>query len=153
MTPHLLPTNMASLETALESAVVLSWKELLRPRDRGVVLLECATAPERCLRYLKIWLSTQAGCDLICEYWASAGIPACGVTFSNGYQSILLTEMLENLLQHHEGSADFLSGETILNVIVIAPPSTEDTTKATASMTEAYRRLGLTFGKLPAMAA
>jgi hypothetical protein len=146
------PATNLQLEQVLESAVILSWNELLSGSDSAVVQVEYATAPEPCLQYLKIWRSTkQKQWELICEYWISAGSPGAphiGLTFGRGYHSGRLTEILESVLQHQGGIPDALSGETKVNVIVIALPSAHESLSATRCISEAYEQRGLSFASM-----
>ena len=151
MTPYVAPIGTSPIEEMLESAVVLSFSELLQEPRKGMVHVEYGTAPEPSLQYLKMWRSeNHKGWDLICEYWASsgsAGSPERGLTFSNGCHSESLAEMLENSLSHHRGLPPALSGETKLNLILVASPTEEDVRKAATCMTAAYQRLGLVFAE------
>lgn len=156
MIPTMAPMQRVQIARVLESAVVLSWKDLLHPSKEGLVHVEYGTAPELSLQYLKIWLSTTRGAwDLICEYWMSSGssrVPAAGLTFSNGYHSADLALMLEQMMQHHDGFPNSLSGESAVNLIQVHSPTERDRVKAGACMTEAYHRLGLPFAATPGAA-
>lgn len=147
MMPYMPPIKRVQIDRVLESAVVLSWKDLLHTAKEGLVHVEYGTAPEPSLQYLKIWLSTARGTwDLICEYWMSAGsskVPVAGLTFSNGYYSADLAQMLANMMRHQEGFPNSLCGESGVNLIQVQPPTESDRLKAGACMTEAYHRLGL----------
>lgn len=149
-------TQRVEIARVLESAVVLSWKELLDKSKEGLVHVEYGTAPEPSLQYLKVWRSTTRGTwDLICEYWASSGsstLPAAGLTFSSGYHSADLARMLEQMMQHHDGFTDSLSGESGVNLIQVQSPTEGDRVIADARMTEAYHRLGLLFAASPGAA-
>jgi hypothetical protein len=144
------------IEQILESAVILSWNELLSGSDSAIVHVEYATAPEACLQYLKIWQSTKrAQWDLICEYWisaGSAGAPQIGLTFGRGYRSPRLTEILESILRHQGGIPDALSGETKLNLIIVALPTAQERLSATRCIAEAYQQRGLSFATMRAQA-
>jgi len=141
-------TNLR-IEHILESAVVLSWNELLSGCDSGIIHVEYATAPEPCLQYLKIWRSARRGkWDLICEYWisaGSAGAPKIGLTFGRGHHSARLTEILESVLRHHSDVPDALSGETKLNLIVVGLPTPQESLGATKCISDAYEQRGLSF--------
>jgi hypothetical protein len=149
-------TSLASaidlqIEHILESAVILSWNELVSGSDSAMIQVEYATAPEPCLQYLKTWRSTKRGeWDLICEYWisaGSAGAPKIGLTFGAGYHSACLTEILESVLRHQGDIPDPLSGETKLNLIIVALPTQEESLRATRCISEAYEQRGLSFIK------
>jgi len=150
MTSLAPPINL-QIEQVLESAVILSWNELLSGFDSATVHVEYATAPEPCLQYLKIWGSTEKGkWKLICEYWisaGSAGAPHIGLTFGRGYDSPRLTKILESILRHQSGIPDALSGETKLNLIVVGLPTAQETLSATRCMSGAYEQRGLSFAR------
>lgn len=157
MVPHPPPAERIRIDHVLESAVVLSWKELLRGRRAGVVHVEYGVAPEPSLQYVKIWLSTRrASWDLMCEYWMCAGpsrIPTAGLTFSNGYYSAALKRILEHMMRRQDGVPNSLSGESGVNLILVEPPTRGEELRARDYMTEAYRRIGLEFVKTPNGAA
>jgi hypothetical protein len=149
-------TQRVQIARVLESAVVLSWKDLFHKSKEGLVHVEYGTAPEPSLQYLKVWLSTTRGTwDLICEYWTSSGsskLPAAGLTFREGYHSADLAMMLEQMMQHRDGFADSLSGASGVNWIQVRLPAEGDRVIAGACMTEAYHRLGLLFAGSPGSA-
>jgi hypothetical protein len=149
-------TQRVQIARVLESAVVLSWKDLFHKSKEGLVHVEYGTAPEPSLQYLKVWLSTTRGTwDLICEYWTSSGsskLPAAGLTFHEGYHSADLAMMLEQMMQHRDGFADSLSGASGVNWIQVRLPAEGDRVIAGACMTEAYHRLGLLFAGSPGSA-
>lgn len=149
MIPHTVPPQRVQIDRVLESAVVLSWKEVLQRRKDGIVHIEYDTAPEPSLQYVKIWVSTRRGLwDLICEYWMAQGtsrVPTRGLTFSNGYHSLQLQHILEHTLGHGDGIADPLSGDTSVSLILVHPPTIDDRQNATDCITEAYNRIGLAY--------
>jgi hypothetical protein len=151
MTSLASATNL-QIEHILESAVILSWKELLSGSDSAMVHVEYATAPEPCLQYLKIWRSAKRGeWDLICEYWISAGpagAPRIGLTFGPDYHSARLIEILDSVLRHQRDVPDILSGETKLNLIVVALPTPQEILSATRCISEAYEQRGLSFASM-----
>src|SRR5690349_7279192 len=78
-----------SLERALESAIVVSWTDLMHGSQTGLVHVEYGFAPTGTLDYLKVWSSITRGHWLLaCEYWMSAtAFHDIGVRFDNGYES------------------------------------------------------------------
>lgn len=148
----LAPATNLQIEDVLESAVILSWSELLSSAESAMVHVEYATAPEPCLQYLKIWRSRkQAQWDLICEYWVSAGptgAPHMGLTFGRGYHSPCLTKILESILRHQGGIPDALSGKTKISLIVVGLPTPQEKLSATRCMSEAYQQRGLSFAAM-----
>jgi hypothetical protein len=149
MTTYPVQETPTQIKDLLESAIVVSWKELLQSSLTAVVQIEYGTAPEPSLQYVKVWLSTVRGIwDLVCEYWMSAGAqqtPAIGLTFSNGFYSECLARMLQDVLQHRNGIPSCLSGDTAVDLIVINSPTQQDSRNARKCMAQAYQRLGITF--------
>jgi hypothetical protein len=141
------------IDRILESAVVLSWKDLVHPSQRGPIDIEYAPTTDR--PYLKIWqLSRRGAWILVCEYWmtrrptgASVGRP----TFSNGYHSAGLAEMLEVIMQHQDNFAPGLNFGT--GLIQVTPPTEQENLKSGACMRHVYESFGLTFAHIPAAAA
>jgi hypothetical protein len=157
MIPGKAPTKRAQIDRVLESAVVLSWNDLVKGSHPGTIDIEYGTAPEPSLQYLKIWLSTARGTwDLICEYWISSGsspVPAAGLTFSNGYYSSDLKQMLEHLMRHQVSIPDLLSGKSGVSLMRIQPPTKDIRLQAGSCMKEACQRLGLVCPSIPESAA
>ena len=100
--PHRTLPISIEMGRILKSAVVLSWKDLFPVSQGGLVHIEYV--PGNRLPYLKIWRLTGKGeWSLVCEYrmpGEPAHIPVAGITFSNGYYSAGLAEMLEVIMQH-----------------------------------------------------
>lgn len=151
------PIKRIPIDRALESAVVLSWNDLVKGSHPGIVHVEYGTAPEPSLQYLKIWLSKAPGkWDLFCQYWITLGsspTPAAGLTFGNGYYSSDLKQMLGHLMRHQDNFPDPLSGKSGVNLILVPPPTEDDRLQAGACIREAYRRLGLVCPSIPETAA
>lgn len=126
------------LDRMLESAVILSWQDLPHALEPGLVHIEYA--PGRALDYLKIWqLVAKGAWSLICEYWMvpkPAGAPE-RLTFSNGYHSERLAQMLEEIMQHQENFT--ASKGPGAGMIQISQPSEESKQTARACM-KAYEQ-------------
>jgi hypothetical protein len=141
-------TTMVSvqLDRLLESAVVLSWTDLVHPFQRGIIQIEYAAAAR--LPYLKVWQLTAKGqWSLVGEYWmerGATGIPVEGMTFSNDYHSAGLAEMLEFIMQHQDSFAT-LSLAPMAGSIQISPPTEQENLAAGACMRHAYESFGFDF--------
>lgn len=149
MIRHLSNNRRVAIGDVLESAVVLSWQELLKDSSPGLVHVEYGTDPEPCLQYVKIWLSPRQGrWDLVCEYWMSAGLSgrsARGLTFSNGYHSAALSEMLQDMMRQCDGFPNSLAGDSHVNLIPVNAPTADERQKAKTCITDAYQRIGLAY--------
>jgi hypothetical protein len=77
-----------------------------------------------------------------------AGAPKIGLTFGPDYHSARLTEILESVLRHHRDVPDILSGETKLNLIVVALPTPQEKLSATRCISDAYEQRGLSFASM-----
>ncbi len=67
------PDEKQSLERILESAIVVSWPDLIGEAQTGLIHIEYGFAPTGTLYYLKVWSSLTRGHWLLaCEYWMSA---------------------------------------------------------------------------------
>jgi hypothetical protein len=151
--PHGTPVLKIQMDRILQSAVVLSWKDLLHPSQRGLIQIEFA--PGVRLPYLKIWQLTGTGeWNLVCEYWMSrgpTGTPVAGMTFSNGYHSAGLAEMLELIMQHQDHFMVSLARPGAGSIQVM-PPTEEQSLAAGACMRHAYESFGFAFAHIPAAA-
>ena len=143
----------AQMDRILESAVVLSWKDLLHPSQRGLIHIEYA--PGTRLPYLKIWQLTGKGeWSLVCEYWMSRGpndSPDGGMTFRNDYHSEGLAEMLEVIMQHQDNFAPSLKPGA--GLIQVTLPKEQESLASAACMRHVYESFGLSFAHIPAAAA
>jgi hypothetical protein len=90
------------LERILESAVIVSWADLMRGAQAGLVHIEYGFAAGGTLDYLKFWSSISRGHWLLAvEYWASPSKShSTGVHFENGYESEALKHILDSVMQH-----------------------------------------------------
>lgn len=137
------PSQNQDLERILESAIIVSWADLMRGAQTGLIHIEYGFAAGGTLDYLQVWSSITRGHWLLaCEYWMSASTfhPA-GVHFDNGYQSEGLADILESVMQHQIAfslPAD-LGRQGLLQ---ITTPTKEESIAAAASVSEAFGSLG-----------
>lgn len=90
------------LDQTLESAIVVSWADLMRGLPAGVIHIEYGFNTTGTVDYLKILSSVSRGHWLVaCEYWmaGSTSHPA-GISFENGYQSERLARILQSVMAH-----------------------------------------------------
>ncbi len=132
-----------SLEQILESAVVVSWADLMHGTDAGLIHVEYGFAPGGTLDYLKVWSSLTRGHWLLaCEYWMSPStFHGTGINFDNGYQSEGLAHVLGFVMQHQDA---FLLPQNLgrQGLLQISTPTLEESTLATVSVNHAFDRLG-----------
>ena len=145
-TTQLEQTAKVPIYRMLESAVVLSWRDLVKSSRQDLIHVEYGVAPERSLQYLKIRSLARSGAwDLICEYWMRPGpslTPASGLTFSTGFRSAALAEMLELIMQHQDSFSTSI-GTSSVGLLQVQAPTKEATSSAGVCMRQAYDRLSL----------
>lgn len=131
-----------TLDRVLESAVILSWTDLMKDPASGLLHLEYAFAPDNSLDCLKLWSSkVQGRWHLVCEYWMSPSTShANGLHFGDGFRSDGLTQTLEFIMRHQQAfsrSPNF--GRT--GLLQIPSPTDEAITAAANSVRDAYCRV------------
>jgi hypothetical protein len=132
-----------SLERILESAVVVSWADLMPGTQAGLVHIEYGFASGGTLDYLNFWSSVTRGQWLLAgEYWMSSSTShSAGVHFHNGYQSEGLALILESVMQHQ--LAFSLPGNLgRQGLLQISTPTQEQSMRAAAVVSEALDRVG-----------
>ncbi len=144
--------NAQSLDRILESAVIVSWTDLMKDTRSGLIHLEYTFVPDGSLEYLKVWSSVTRGhWRRACEYWMSPStFHASGVHFEKGFRSEGLTQTLEFIMQHQQAfspSPDF--GRT--GLLQIQLPTEEESTAAAQSLREAFCRVN-SFSAEPSIA-
>ena len=132
-----------SLERTLESAIVVSWADLMRGDTTGLVQIEYGFAPKGTLDYLQIWSSISRGPSLlVCRYWMSvSSFHGSGIQFGNGYQSENLAHILEVVMQH-QGSFELPPNLVGQGMLQISTPTQEESVAAAASVNEALDSVG-----------
>lgn len=141
-----------SLERTLESAVIVSWADLINEAQTGLIHIEYGFAPTGTLDYLKIWSSLTRGHWLLaCEYWMSEStFHGAGVRFDNGYESEDLSNILERVMQHQNS---FVLPPNLgrQGLLQIPTPTEEDRAAAGQWIRDAFDRLGSALAE-PALA-
>ena len=135
-----------NLERTLESAVVVSWEDLMHGAQTGLIHIEYNFAPAATLEYLKVWSSiTRGRWFLACEYWMSASkFHSAGIHFENGYQSETLAHILKVIMQHQDSFA-LVPNLGRQGLLQVPTPTQEESTAAAASMNEVFDGLDLVF--------
>jgi hypothetical protein len=131
-----------SLELTLESAIVVSWTDLMHGAQIGLIHVEYGFAPTGTLDYLKVWSSITRGHWLLaCEYWMSpSALHDTGVHFDNGYESEGLAHILEFVMQHQNS---FVLPPNLgrQGLLQISTPTEEESGLAAISVNQAIHSL------------
>jgi hypothetical protein len=125
-----------SLERILESAVVVSWADLMPGSQAGLVHIGYGFSSGGTLDYLNFWSSVTRGQWLLAgEYWMSASPShSAGVHFHNGYQSEGLARILESVMQHQ--TAFSLPGNLGWQGLLQIPTPTQEESVAAGRFSE-----------------
>jgi hypothetical protein len=141
-----------SFERTLESAVTVSWADLMHDAQAGLIHIEYGFAPTGTLDYLKVWSSlTRGHWLLVCEYWMSeSAFHGLGVRFEHGYESEGLARILESVMQHQ---TSFVLPANLgrQGLLQISTPTEEECATAGELIRDAFDRLGATLAE-PALA-
>ena len=133
--------NAQTLERTLESAVIVSWADLMKDATPGLLHVEYTFAPDNSLDYLKIWACVASGeWHLAGAYWAaSSTFHDQGIHFEVGFQSDVLGRNLEFVMQHQPDFSPSL-GRARTGLLKIQRPTEIESTAATEVMRQAFRR-------------
>jgi len=136
-----------SLERILESAVVVSWEDLMHAQT-GLIHIKYDFAPDGTLEYLAVWSSIIRGhWLLVCDYRMSASkFHGAGIHFENGYQSEPLAYILEVIMQHQDCFA-LVPNLGRQGLLQVPTPTQKESTAAAASMREIFAGLDLVFDR------
>lgn len=137
------PKKNQSLERVLESAIVVSWADLMRGAQNGLIHIEYGFAPSGTLDYLQILSSVSRGRWLLaCEYWMSSSCRhGTGVSFENGYQSEALAHILESVMQHQDAFV-LPPNRGRQGLLQVPMPTKEESTGAAELVNEAIDGVG-----------
>jgi hypothetical protein len=132
-----------NLERTLESAIVVSWQDLMHDAQTGLIHVEYAFAPTGILDYLKVWSSlTRGHWLLVCEYWMSPSpFHATGVRFRNGCKSEGLAHILESVMEHQRGFS-LPVDRGCQGLLQISTPTPAESAAAGELVNEAFDRMG-----------
>jgi hypothetical protein len=136
----------------LESAIVVSWADLMHGTEAGLIHIEYGFAPGGTLDYLKVWSSLSRGHWLLaCEYWMSPStFHSTGITFDNGYKSEGLAHILGFIMQHQDAFT-LPANLGRQGLLQIPTPTPEESSAAAASVNHAFDRPGSALAE-PALA-
>jgi hypothetical protein len=136
------PDENQALERTLESAIVVSWADLMGDTPTGLMHVEYGFAAAGTLDYLKVWSSLTRGHWLLaCEYWMSPStFHDTGIRFDNGYESESLAHNLEFVMQRQ---TDFVLPANLgrQGLLQIGTPNKEEIAAAGEWIRGAHERL------------
>jgi hypothetical protein len=142
------PNRLQDLDRVLESAVVVSWADLMHGIQSGLVNIEYGFSPSGTLDHLQVWSSQRRGYWLlVCSYWmAPSKLHDSGVHFDNGYQSKGLAHILAVVMQHQSAFAlpPNLGRQGLLQ---ITAPTEIESMAAAASIKDASDDAGSAFAE------
>ena len=139
MTTELAPKAAGSvaLDHILGSAVVLNWNALASGSSNCLVKIEYHIGSDGSLEYLRLWARVREYWSLICDCSIHLGW-SDGPRFSNGYHSRNLGRLLQSImLNQNRFPHDHRPNSN--GTLAIGPPTAEDTTCATARVSEAFQ--------------
>jgi hypothetical protein len=144
--------NGQSLDRILESAVIVSWPDLMKNAQAGLIHLEYAYALDGTLGYLKVWSSVTRGYwRLACAYrMADTGFHSKGIEFETGFRSEGLTQTLDFIMQHQSAFSTTDNGGRT-GLLQIQVPTEEQSAAAAQSVKDAFCRVN-SFSAEPSVA-
>lgn len=142
-TPHLHSATATELARALQSAVILSWNDLMPPATAGSVHIEYGTGASGAIDFLKVFSSTTRGCwKLACEYWATSSWGHTpGMRFGDIPCPRKFAQTIQNLMQH-ENEFTRSCKSSCNGMIQITPPTETERKDASNCLTEVFDHLG-----------
>jgi len=134
--------EVQDLGRVLESAVVVSWGDLMAGIPKALIHIECDFAQDGSLDCLQIWTSRERGYWLLaCSYWMSASERhGIGVRFENGFHSERLADNL-SILMDHQNVFNLAENFGRRGLFQITNPTEDESSRANASMREALKRV------------
>jgi hypothetical protein len=131
-----------NLGRILEAGVAVSWADLMRGAQTGLVHIEYTFAPSGSLDSLQVWSAISRGHWLLaCSYWMStSAFHQTGVYFENGYESEGLAHILESVMQHQDA---FTLPPNLgrPGLLQISTPTEEESAASVASVKEIFASL------------
>ena len=123
-TPHLHSATATELARVLQSAVILSWDDLMPPGATGSIHIEYGTAASGTIDFLKVLSSTTRGCwKLVCEYWVSSSWGHTpGMSFGDIPCPRQFAHAIQELMQH-ESEFTHPCESSCNGMIQITPPT------------------------------
>lgn len=130
-----------SLERILESAIVVSWKDLMRGEQKGLIHIEYNLAPNGALNDLQVWSCLNRGhWLLVCEYgMPTSKLYPTGIQFENKYKSENLAHIFESIMKRQAAfSLPVYQGRQ--GLIQISTPTEKESSQAIRLVDEALKQ-------------
>lgn len=142
-TPHLHSALTTELGRVLQSAVILSWDDLMAPATTGSVHIEYGRGASGAIDFLKVFSSTTWGYwKLACEYWVSSSWGHTpGMSFGDIPCPRKFAQTIQKLMQH---ASEFTPPwESSCNgMIQVTPPTEAEREAASNCLAEVFDHLG-----------
>lgn len=142
-TPHLHSAMTTELGRVLQSAVIVSWDDLMPPATTGSVHIEYGRGASGAIDFLKVFSSTTWGYwKLACEYWVSSSWGHTpGMSFGDIPCPRKFAQTIQRLMQHESEFARS-SELSCSGLIQITPPTEAEREDASNCLTEVFDHLG-----------
>jgi len=129
-------SEQSSLQRILESAVVLSWNDLMASVD-GSIQIEFRTSQTKSVEYLKLWASgaIRGNWSLICQSSVASPNTPRRIDFTNGFHSGFLSQTLEFVLANQDRFPT--PSDSFTSLIQIHSPTEQEVASATEYVKEA----------------
>jgi hypothetical protein len=124
---------MMDFEKALEFAVISSWEDLVKPKDRSSIHVEYANVDGIPVARLQVWATYKGHGNRVCDYSVgdSNGSQSQGAQFANSYASQTLTEALD-LIMLNQSQFTRPAGRGVNGLVQVSIPTAEDRASAGA---------------------
>ncbi len=136
MTRLFRASEHSSLQRILESAVVLSWNDLMSSGE-GCIQIEFRTSGPNLVEYLKLWAcgAMRGNWSLVCESSGASPNTPRRMDFSNGFHSGFLSQTLEFVLANQERFP--ISSDSCTSLAQIQAPTEQEIASATECVRQA----------------
>jgi hypothetical protein len=136
------PEQKQTIDEILESAAVLSWKDLMTEGPGSLLHIEYQITPVGTLDYVQYWASVKWGYWLLaCTYWMSGSKShGKGIHFDNGYESERLRSILEVVMQNQH-LFSVRQPRSRSELLQVSRPTRKETELAAALVRDAFGRV------------
>jgi hypothetical protein len=120
-------------DKAIALAVVSSWDELVKSDENCTIRIEYRDISGTSLEWLKVWIVSKNGhWVLVCNYSTRGSHSSQDLRFrfANSYQSAMLTQNLDFIMQNQLRFKRGVPGSSMKGMVEIGPPNEEDRANA-----------------------